>query len=141
MKVLFQNRTPHTAYIAIVDYDETTKYISNPIIFELESRQACLYETTTPKYFFSGMIDGHCNSYDRTLNDNKQEMYMYSMDSHHWTILSPFMFYLDDYLMRNPDIKSATICTNDTLKDYTLTALSKHYNAYYNGMKTKRACN
>lgn len=56
MRLLIQNNTVHLAYIVVIDYDNTTKYIGKPIIFELEAGCSC-YHITTSEYFFGAMIN------------------------------------------------------------------------------------
>jgi hypothetical protein len=61
MDVIFYNHTKHTVYIAILDYDQETKYLSEPIIFELDTKHEYIYKTTS-QYFLSSMINCYCKN-------------------------------------------------------------------------------
>lgn len=127
MKLLFHNHTDYIAYIIIVDFDEKTLYIAEPVILELESGQTCVYETT-PTYFFGAMIDGQRKLHDIIRTANGKELY--HSDDCGWYSNNHYGNYVNNYLIHYPQTKLPKICDNKDLKDYAMTILSKRYDAY-----------
>jgi hypothetical protein len=94
MKLLFQNFTPHTAYIAIIDYDGETKYIGDPIILEVDASDECLYESS-PNYFYGARISGR-GSFCRSFN-HYNVIEFYSNERYYWSTY-PYNNYTIDNL-------------------------------------------
>jgi hypothetical protein len=109
----------------IVDYDEETKYIGEPIVFELEPGQQCWYEST-PTYFFGTLILDVCEiSYQPEVSVKRV---IYNKGSRNY-----YNFDVDNYLLEHPEVKHANIITNDNtnrLKEFTFDHLADRYNAF-----------
>lgn len=59
MKILIRNNTDSIAYVAIVNFDEGTQSIEEPIIFKLEPNEQAWCESTS-SYFLGVSINFNC---------------------------------------------------------------------------------
>ena len=130
MKVLFENHTNYIAYIGIIDYDEETNYLGEPIIFELTPHNQCFYEST-PKHYQCIIINNKMGSVslDQT---NRKICYPSGLDN--WYPCSHANYDVQTYLIEHPEIQYAKIITNDYLKTFMFNELSDQYNTYYNNL-------
>lgn len=135
MKVLFQNRTTYTAYIAIVDYDQKLKYTDVPVVFELEAGAQCFYEATS-YYLFGGLVSDKCK-YWGTYNTNNIDIFL--SKQHGWQLACHNNLDVNLYLLEHPEVTPAKLSNDDNamcLKNYMFSTFTKkNNNDYYNAKK------
>lgn len=131
MQLLLRNFTTSTVYIAIVEYNEEYKYISEPIILELEAGQQCFLESS-PRYFFGARICKRGRFYKSLFTERQNAIDFHLHERMYWSAIYYFNYNLNKYLRRHPEIPPAKVSINDDainyLKEITFHALADKYN-------------
>lgn len=127
MKLLFSNYTVHTAYIAVVDYDEDSKYMSEPTVFELPAGHRCTYDSTPTHFIDVRMNNRYVNRVNWTDKSTRKDFYnnegLEYPSSH-------YGFDVETYLLEHPEIGPAQIIDTDMAKKVKKHAL-KYLSGWY----------